>query len=103
MARWIHLVHTNCREQAREAEFNDWYSNTHLADMLRCPGVVSARRYRREDVGEGEAKYLAIYEIEAEDIERAMRAYFAYVQSLRERGRISGLVEIVSRATFKEI
>ena len=49
MARWIRTVETNCRDKTREAEFNDWYSNVHLPDMLKCPVVVATKRYERRD------------------------------------------------------
>lgn len=28
-----------------EAEWNRWYDDVHLPDALRCPGVISGRRY----------------------------------------------------------
>jgi hypothetical protein len=51
-----------------EAEFNDWYTNRHLADLLKIPGIVSAQRFRlaEEDAG-APRRYLAIYEIESND------------------------------------
>ena len=103
MTKWIRIVETRCKDKTREAEFNNWYSNMHLDDMLKCHIVVAARRYRRTDPGEDEGEYLAIYEIETEDIEEDMETYTAYVQSLREEGRISDLLELVSIATFKQI
>ena len=103
MAKWIRIVETRCRDKTREAEFNDWYSRVHLEDMLKCPIVVAARRYQRMDPKESEVAYLAIYEIETEDIEKGMEAYTAYVQELREKGRISDLIEVVSLAVFRQI
>lgn len=103
MTKWIRIVETRCSDKTREAEFNDWYSYVHLDDMLKCPVVVAAKRYQRMDPKEGEAEYLAIYEIETEDIEKGMETYTAHVQSLREKGRISDLVEVVSLAIFKQV
>ena len=31
--------------KSREKAFNRWYDDTHVPDVLRFPGVVSARRY----------------------------------------------------------
>ncbi len=103
MARWIRTVQTNCRDKTRDAEFNDWYSNVHLPDMLKCPVVVAIMRYERRDPKGDEAKYLAIYEIETDDIEDGLAVFNSHVQSLREKGRISELVEVVSRAAFQQI
>lgn len=30
----------------REEEYNDWYNNQHLADVLAQPGFKTARRYK---------------------------------------------------------
>jgi hypothetical protein len=57
----------------REAEYNDWYSKTHLGELCAIPGIVAARRYRVHDAGipgsdSSPQKYLAIYELEADDV-----------------------------------
>jgi hypothetical protein len=55
----------------REAEFEKWYDEQHLADVARVPGIVSASRYKIEKTLSGAAlpgwQSLAIYEIEADD------------------------------------
>jgi hypothetical protein len=43
-------------------EFNRWYDQEHIPELLKVPGYRTARRYRAV---EGEPKYLAIYEIGA--------------------------------------
>lgn len=50
----------------REEEYNQWYSNTHLADVLKVPGVVAAQRFSLPPE-EGAARYVAIYELETAD------------------------------------
>jgi hypothetical protein len=60
-----------------EEEFNDWYDNTHLEDLLRVDGVISAQRFVIEgafgetNVG-AKYKYLAIYDIDTDDIKAVM-------------------------------
>lgn len=54
--------------EGMEDEYNDWYTNTHLGDVLRLPGMVSARRFK---VGEGQEsthRYLALYNVETDDV-----------------------------------
>lgn len=54
----------------REDEFNSWYNDVHIPDVLRFPGVVSARRYRSL-VGEEKFQYMAVYEFkDQETLER---------------------------------
>jgi hypothetical protein len=60
----------------REDDYNDWYNNQHLADVVAVPGFVSAQRYKLNTpmIGEFATQYMAIYEIEAEGVEAAMAA-----------------------------
>lgn len=52
--------------------FNDWYTNIHLDDVLKLPGIVAAQRFKLNDVQHRELseewKYMAVYEIEIDDI-----------------------------------
>src|SRR4030067_3715012 len=50
-----------------EAEWNDWYNNKHIPDILGCPGWYSAERYVRVAGNDG-PKYTTIYEVEDEHI-----------------------------------
>lgn len=72
MGRYVFAVHSNAAE-GREDEYNDWYSNHHLKDVLACPGVISARRLTLADQqlhgGPQPFKYFSLYEIEIEDLQ----------------------------------
>lgn len=51
----------------QEAEFNDWYSNRHLPDVLRVPGYLSAQRFGLSapaGVDDSCWRYLAVYEVD---------------------------------------
>ena len=50
------------RAGGREDEFNHWYNEEHLPELLAVPGVLSAARY--EAVSSG-PKHLACYELES--------------------------------------
>jgi hypothetical protein len=56
----------------REDEYNDWYDNVHLVDVLKIDGIVSARRFRVAESQHRAApalwKYCATYELETDDI-----------------------------------
>jgi hypothetical protein len=70
MARHLLVVLTNS-VAGRDDEFNDWYTNRHLDDMLKIEGVISARRFRynpREGWPDCRHKYLALYEVETDDL-----------------------------------
>lgn len=63
------LVHTNAAGPEHEAEFNTWYEQVHIPQLLESvPGIVRATRYSASPSGPPtEHRYLAIYEIEAEN------------------------------------
>jgi hypothetical protein len=54
-----------------EEEFNDWYQNVHLRDVVAVPGFTSAQRFRlaKSMSAEEPLPYLAIYDVETDDIE----------------------------------
>ena len=83
MRKFTWAVLTNC-DPAHEQEFNDWYDQVHLPDLLRIPGIVSAGRCKlagtQMTMTEGglelcgpevlglQYRYIAYYNIETDDI-----------------------------------
>lgn len=55
--------------EGREDEYNTWYDNTHLADVLKVDGFVAAQRFSAVPMEGADQpyRYMAIYEIEAND------------------------------------
>ncbi len=49
----------------REKDFNRWYNEEHVPQVLQYPGLVSARRYRAIE-GEDRWQYMAVYELQDE-------------------------------------
>jgi hypothetical protein len=83
MGRYTFLVLTNAKA-GREDEFNDWYTNTHLDDILRLDGFVAAQRFRIvEDAHQTPPphRYMALYEIEADDVALAQKSLAAAGES----------------------
>lgn len=103
MEKWIFAVDTNASDRSREKEFNDWYDGTHLADVLKIPGIVRASRYERKDPVEGQGKFVAFYEIETDDIEQVWTTIQAKGAEWGKQGRLSELLEIVSMAFCRQI
>ena len=46
----------------KEAEFNRWYNDEHLAERLAVPGFIDAARY---EAVKGGPKHLAVYELDS--------------------------------------
>ena len=103
MERWLLIVEVNCTDPSREKEFNDWYDNVHVPDVIEPPGVLSGTRYENTNPAEGRGKYIASYEIESDDPEQTLVAFWANVGTLYERGRMSDLLAPVSITTYRRI
>lgn len=76
MARGIIYVESRPSSPEREAEYNKWYDEIHLPDVVATEGYVSARRFAPiADDG----PYVAVYEIEGDDLQVIYdRMYSAY-------------------------
>lgn len=94
MPRGIMVVQSAPVDPAREQEYNDWYDNTHVPEITAVPGFVAARRYKLHGpAGSDDAPaYLAIYEIEADEL----TAPAAELHARRARGltRESGALRL---------
>lgn len=75
MAKYTFVVLTNATE-GKDKEFNEWYNQQHIPDVLNVPGMVAAQRFKLADTqtgGEKPHKYLALYEIETDDLSGLLR------------------------------
>lgn len=75
MGRYLFVVLTSPVE-GQETEFNDWYDNVHISDVLKLDDYVSAQRFRFAPT---ELKptplrpYLALYETETDNVAETQR------------------------------
>ena len=61
----VFIVMANVKPEQEDA-FNRWYDEDHMPKALnRFPGVISGRRYKIMDGGDG-YNYMALYEFESE-------------------------------------
>ncbi len=60
------MVSLNFNVPEKEEEFNKWYDEVHVPDVLKASGVIGASRYVATRASEGQPKYLAVYELETE-------------------------------------
>ena len=72
MARYKLVALSNAAE-GRDEDYNQWYQNQHMPDVLSVPGFISCERL--VCLGEGAHRYLAIYEIETDDIESVLAEF----------------------------
>ena len=103
MEKWLLIIESNCSDPSREKDFNDWYDNIHLPDAMEPPGVMRAMRYENTAPNERQGKYLTMFEIESDNIDRTMAAFRENVLKKREQGRVSDLVAAVSSSMCRQI
>jgi hypothetical protein len=61
--------------EGREQEYNDWYRDVHLRDLVAVAGIKSAQRFRLSRSvmpGTEPLPYLAIYDVETDDIDKTL-------------------------------
>lgn len=67
----------------RDEEFNRWYDETHMPEILQIPGFVAGQRFAlASPAAEGQPRYLAVYEIETDDLAATLGALTAAGPSL---------------------
>jgi hypothetical protein len=63
--------------EGQDDEYNRWYNESHIPEILSVPGIVSARRFKTKLVlgpGVPSWKYVCIFEVETEDLGGTLKA-----------------------------
>jgi hypothetical protein len=89
--RYVMLVFAN-PIPGREAEFNDWYTNTHMGDLVQLQGWMGAQRFRLvtnvqprlSAAGYGHG-YLIIWDLEDNDANAALARMTAAISGGKSR------------------
>ncbi len=91
MAKGLFLAWAEPAGNESEAEFNTWYDGTHIPQVRAAiPAITAVHRYRVADVpaapGQQQPshRYLAVYELDTDDVADAMAA----LQAAAVGGRI---------------
>jgi hypothetical protein len=66
------VIFSNARD-GMDDEYNRWYVEVHMKDMLEVPGVRSGERFHAKTVGrqQPDYRYMAVYDVE--DVDAVMR------------------------------
>ena len=100
------LVFTNAAD-GRDDEFNDWYDNVHLGEVLTLDPFVAAQRFRVSDaqvMNDQAHGYVAIYEFAGEpqaaiDALMVGTATFNMSDSMADDSRVILVEDIGDRVT----
>jgi hypothetical protein len=89
MAKYLFIAQSDCSDKTREAEFSEWLDNVHVRDILKAPGIVRATRYENIDPeGTKRPKYVIMYEIELDDINKFYAAFNKISKEIEKSGHI---------------
>ena len=61
------ILFANCKVEAKDKEFNDWYNQVHIPHVVAGGSYHTAYRYQSMDPQSKLGKYLAIYETDNPD------------------------------------
>ena len=92
------LVYTNSLE-GKDEEFNRWYDEIHIPEVLQFTKSVAAQRFRLSDAQPGDRephRYLAIYEFEIDSKE----AYDSLMASTEKMDLGSSLDQASAKVVF---
>ena len=84
----LFCVFATCTDSDMEEEWNDWYDNVHVPDVLDTGRFRAATRWVRLERRRHGTDYLALYEIAHDDIAGTVQAVGELVPKLFARGRM---------------
>lgn len=62
----------------RDADYERWYSDVHVKDVLALPGFESVQRFRRAGQdGQDPGEFVALYTVETDDPAALLQSLFA--------------------------
>ena len=99
----ILVVLSNCKDTHDEKEFNRWYEDVHIPDILDSGAFHTAYRYESTDPEATKGKYLAIYETENRDPAAAREKLGALRDDWKNRGRLYDGIDVVASLTARRI
>ena len=103
MEKWVLIVRSNCADDLREGEFLDWYDNVHIPDLMTIPQFVRAVRCVNPDMSTKETgKFVAVYDIETEDIQDVITAMYDNRVKWTEQGRMTDLLVPLSMTFYRQ-
>lgn len=107
---WLMMVATRCTDPAREAQFNAWYDDIDIPDVLEVPGYMRARRGLRlgtptapvAALPDSEGRYVALYDIDSAAIDKTIIEMLMATRKMESRGRSTDLLKVTERVYYQQ-
>lgn len=80
-----YILHVTSRaHQGREAEYDRWYGEVHVGEVLGIPGFLACKRYIALSMdGQETGEFVAQYEVETDDPAALLQSLFAASATMR--------------------
>ncbi|MBI2909002.1 MAG: hypothetical protein HYX92_15270 [Chloroflexi bacterium] len=110
MEKWLWMVHQESNDPLKQQEFEDWLDD-HMSHTLTFPGVVRATLYRNRGRmaspatgwAECQARTVAIYEIETEDIKKTWEVILQCIDDWHKIKKWHPQHKVVFRALWQQV
>jgi hypothetical protein len=81
------LTHVLCNDPTREAEWDAWYDDQHIPDMLSCGAFAAMSRWRRTPPVPVGSNHLTLYDVSTPTVDEAVRRSAATLAEIVAAGR----------------
>lgn len=99
-SEWLMMVKSENVDPAREAEFEHWYNEIDIPDVLAVPGYERARRGAAV-TEDGARPYVALYTITSSDMDKTIIAMLMASWRMDQLGRGTDLIKVTERIYYK--
>lgn len=97
------LTHVLCNDPTREAEWDAWYDEQHVPDMLSCGAFGAISRWRRTPRAQVGPNFLTLYDVATdtvdEAVERSAKTLAEVVAAGRKHETHSGALTVTLQPT----
>jgi hypothetical protein len=81
------LTHVLCNDPAREAEWDAWYDDQHVPDMLSCGAFGAMSRWERTPRARVGSNFLTLYDVATDTVDEAVQRSAATLAEIVGAGR----------------
>lgn len=110
-SNWFYMVKSEPADPAREAEYNAWYDDIDIPDVLAVPGFVRARRGIAQEISDepttgpsaGKGTYVAMYDITTNDIDNTIIDLYVAARKMAALGRFTDAFKVIEANYYRRL
>jgi hypothetical protein len=106
-SHWFYMVKSRPVDPAREAEYNRWYDDIDIPDVLAVPGFMRARRGIARDISDDptpdERTYVALYDITTNDIDRTIIDLYVAARKMAALDRLTDALNVIEANYYRRL